>query len=1115
MFVRLLSAAPHKTALLARLSLSFSLLIAFVMAGASPAAAGPRAFVLINNSLVTIDVANPPQVSPPLAIIGVNANETLVGIDFRPQNGYLYGLGFNSLAGSVTLYTISFRTGVATPVGTSGTFVAADGTTPVPIAGTGFGFDFNPAVDRIRVVTSAGQNFRMNPNTGAFIDGDLGGAAGSVIGLNMDGAINGGTTTLDGVAYTNNQPNNGAITTLYTLDAASNARYIQNPPNAGTQTLGATLTLNGNPLDFTSVSGFDILPGVNAAVSNAPVTTGAGFAALSVGGVTSLYSINLVNGVTVQIATIGNGTSAVQGLAVQGEVVPGGLPAIATAADTLVRFNTATPGTLTTQAVGGLVANESLVGIDWRPQTGQLFGLGFNPANGTGSATLYRLDPQTGAATIIGVGGGVADGTGTPISLAGATSFGFDFNPTVDRIRIVTNNGINFRVNPNTGLPASATVDGAINGLPPGSTGVTGLAYTNSFGQSLTGGVTTLYTLDPTSNSLFIQNPPNNGVQTMGLTVTLGGAAVDFTTATGFDIPGDISVTTSNTAAVGRAFAQLVVGGLTRLYTIELSTGAATLIGSIGAGGPGIAGLTLGEGAKQGTTTALTSSANPSVAGQAVTFTATVTPASATGTVAFTANSTSIPGCNARPIAAGVATCTTTFATSGAVSIVASYGGSDTHHASTSAPLAQTVNPIVTTTTLVGPTGPVEVGAPALFIALPAPTSATGTVTFRVDGAVAATIPLTSNQARFIIDSLPVGAHEVIATYNGDAAHAASTSAPRALTIATEVAAPFTQYFAEGATGFFQTDIGILNASKTNAANVDVTLFPETGVPLVLSFILDPLTRRSLDLNGILGPGQGVSTLVESDQPVGAMRQMTWGSPVYGSTLESGIPEKATTWYFAEGATNVFSLFYLIENPSATDASVTLTHLLEGGAAPVVQTVTVPAASRRTFFINDVPGLATAALSTVITSNVPVVAERAMYLNTTQPLVAGTAGRGATALSTSWSLAEGATGFFHTYLLLGNPNAGEANVTVRYQLPDGTAFDKSYPVPGQSRRTVDVNFEDARLASTAVGMSITSTLPIVSERAMWWGDPFVEGSVAIGSTTTGTCLLYTSPSPRD
>jgi hypothetical protein len=1097
------SSMGRTTSSIVRPFLSVLLLIAFVMADASAAAAGPRAYVLTNNSLVTFDTANPTQVSPPLAITGLIAGDTLVGIDFRPQNGFLYGLGFNSGAGTVTLYAISHRTGVATPTGTAGTFVDAGGN-PLPVTGTSFGFDFNPAVDRIRVVTNTGQNFRMNPNTGAFVDGDLGGAVGSVAGLNMDGAINGGTTTLDGAAYTNNQPNNGSITTLYTLDAASNARYIQNPPNAGTQTLGMTLTLNGNPLDFTSVNGFDILPGVNAPVSNGPVTTGSGFAALSVGGVTSLYSINLVNGVTVHVGAIGNGASAVQGLALQGDAVPGGLPAIAVTANSLVRFNTVTPGTTTTQAVTGLQPGESLVGVDWRPQTGQLFALGLNAADGTGSASLYRLDPQTGAATLVGVAEGIADGTGTPINLAGAATFGFDFNPTVDRIRIVTDNGINFRVNPSTGAVVG-TLDGNINGLPAGSTGVTGAAYTNSFGQSLTGGVTTLYTLDSASDSLFIQTPPNNGTQTMRLVVTLGGAPVDFTTTNGFDIPADVSVSTSNTAAVGRAYAQLVVGGLTRLYTIELSTGAATLIGAIGGGAPGITGLALGEGAKSATTTTVTSSANPSVAGQAVTFTATVSPVNATGTVAFTGNGTPIAGCNAQPIVAGASTCTTTLAASGGVSIVASYSGDNNHYASISAPFAQTVNPIATTLTLLGPTSPVEVGEPAQFIAsLGFGITPTGTVTFRVDGAVAGTIPLNGYLATFYTTLLPAGTHEVIATYNGDAAHAASTSAPLTVTSATEVLAPFNQYFAEGATGFFQTDIGILNASKTNFAHVDVTLFPETGLPFVLNFSLAPLSRRSLDLNAILGPGQGVSTLVESDQPVGAMRQMTWGSPVYGSTLESGIPEKATTWYFAEGATNVFSLFYLIENPAPFPATVTLTHLLEGGAAPIVQSVTMPATSRRTFNINEVPGLATAALSTVITSTVPVVAERAMYLNSPQPLGAGTAGRGATALSTTWSLAEGATGFFHTYLLLGNPNTGEATVTVRYQLPDGTAFDKDYAVPGQSRRTIDVNFEDARLASTAVGMSITSTLPIVSERAMWWGDPFIEGSVAIGSTATGT-----------
>ena len=71
-----------------------------------------------------------------------------------------------------------------------------------------------------------------------------------------------------------------------------------------------------------------------------------------------------------------------------------------------------------------------------------------------------------------------------------------DFNPTVDRIRITTDGGLNFRINPNNGLPAAATADGGINGS--GSTGVSAVAYTNSYGQSLTGGVTTLYTLDST-----------------------------------------------------------------------------------------------------------------------------------------------------------------------------------------------------------------------------------------------------------------------------------------------------------------------------------------------------------------------------------------------------------------------------------------------------------------------------------------------------------------------------------------------------------------------------------------------------------------------------------------
>ena len=122
-------------------------------------------------------------------------------------------------------------------------------------------------------------------------------------------------------------------------------------------------------------------------------------------------------------------------------------------------------------------------------------------------------------------------------------------------------------------------------------------------------------------------------------------------------------------------------------------------------------------------------------------------------------------------------------------------------------------------------------------------------------------------------------------------------------------------------------------------------------------------------VRALLVPDQGFSILVESTQPVAATRQMTWGSPVYGSTLESGIPSTSPTWYFAEGATNIFSLYYMVENPNAMPANVVLTHLLEGGAAPVTQTAVVPPFTRRTFDINDVPGLASAALSTIVASD--------------------------------------------------------------------------------------------------------------------------------------------------
>ncbi|HEX5923281.1 MAG TPA: DUF4394 domain-containing protein [Baekduia sp.] len=547
--------------------------------GASAALAAPaeRAFALSGNQLLTFDPAAPGSATTK-TIIGVVAGETLVGIDVRPQNGMLYGLGVNATANTATLYVIGRETGQAGVVGTlSSVAFTTNGVTAVDLPAADYGFDVNPAADRVRVTTASGLNFRINPSTGAPVDGDTGLAPGSVIGINPDGA----TTSVSGSAYTNDQPNNGNITTLYALSAATDQLSIQNPPNAGTQTLGQNVTVAGTPVNFSAVGGFDIDPAVTTAVSNAPVTSGAGYAVLTIGATTHLYRVSLTDGAATDLGPIGDGSAAIQGLALQRDLDDAGFPVVGLAAGGggLRRFQTATPGAVTSVALalGPVPAGETMVSLAWRPQTGQLYGLGVDAVADT--ATLYLVDPQTGAVTVVGAAGDIAYvGADFPPASAG---WGIDFNPTVDRLRLVADGGLNARVNPNTGLPVGTSPDSPHNGLPPGSTGVAAVSYTNAFTQPMTGGVTTVYVLEPTANQLLIQNPPNAGVLTAARTVTLGGAPLDFGAVAGLDIPGDVAVATSSAPAAGSGIALLDVSGADGLYALDLTTGAATLLGAV------------------------------------------------------------------------------------------------------------------------------------------------------------------------------------------------------------------------------------------------------------------------------------------------------------------------------------------------------------------------------------------------------------------------------------------------------------------------------------------------------------------------------------------------------
>jgi len=224
-----------------------------------------------------------------------------------------------------------------------------------------------------------------------------------------------------------------------------------------------------------------------------------------------------------------------------------------TSGNKLVRFSSLTPGTIASSvAIAGLQSGESVLGIDFRPATGQLYALG-------STSHLYRLDPATGVATLVSAGAFVP-------ALSGA-AFGLDVNPVVDRIRVVSDTGQNIRLNPNTGVAAGVDTQLAYAasdvhaGQPPS---IVGAAYTNNIAGAT---VTTLYDIDSNLDILVIQNPPNAGVLN-----TIGALGVDTSNTVGFD-----------TAAQSEtAFAALTVGSASQLYTLNLTSGAATLVGAIG-----------------------------------------------------------------------------------------------------------------------------------------------------------------------------------------------------------------------------------------------------------------------------------------------------------------------------------------------------------------------------------------------------------------------------------------------------------------------------------------------------------------------------------------------------
>lgn len=227
-----------------------------------------------------------------------------------------------------------------------------------------------------------------------------------------------------------------------------------------------------------------------------------------------------------------------------------------TSANRIVAFNAATPGsTISNRAITGLASGDTLLGIDRRPVDRQLYALG-------SSGNVYRLSLTPSAYVATNLGALSASLTGN--------SYGIDFNPTVDRLRLVSDANQNLRINTNTMPPATIT-DSALtlNGQTPFD--LLAVAYTNSRPGATT---TRLFGIDARSGGLVRSTNANAGTYVttdlMGGTYQSLGLPLDNAQMLGFDISGNS----------GRGYFNFG----SDLYGINLATGAPTLLGNIGAG---------------------------------------------------------------------------------------------------------------------------------------------------------------------------------------------------------------------------------------------------------------------------------------------------------------------------------------------------------------------------------------------------------------------------------------------------------------------------------------------------------------------------------------------------
>jgi hypothetical protein len=489
------------------------------------------------NRLVTFSRTSP-AIRNPVTIAGLASNETILGFDIRPSNGTIVLLTssarlfrLNSSDGSVTLLAALSRDNT-------------DNSSPFTmLKGTKFGVNFNPVPDRLRVVSDANENLRIDVSNGATTtDGDL------------------SVANVTATSYTNSF-SSACRTNLFYINTTTNQLLSTTDPNLGMLNPVGTIAL-----DTGAITGFEVLTTVDTANNNAPTNTA--LIVITAGDTSTLMTLNLNTAAVTNSQPI-TGLNAGETITSIAMAPPNGTPqqplgelVAVTQSNRLISFNRAAPQKLCTSAtnITNLQSGDNILGVDVRPKDGLLYALGT-------SGRLYTINMAAGNTFANATVGQVLTAAGgSSFNGLSGNDFGVDFNPMTDRLRVVSNTGQSLSIDVDLGAATAQTM------LNPGAPNVTAAAYN---GNVVNATATTLFVIDSGNETLSTQGVPTT-MPTNGTLTLIGNlSTADITGSNGFDISGrDDSAVAAFTLASNTASSDL--------FNINLTSGLATRINTIG-----------------------------------------------------------------------------------------------------------------------------------------------------------------------------------------------------------------------------------------------------------------------------------------------------------------------------------------------------------------------------------------------------------------------------------------------------------------------------------------------------------------------------------------------------